>query len=313
MKKILLSLAISFVMQVGAQSIDTTLNIDTLLFIHHKNGLKDSSLLSNIDSLTFKYDSIFNYDTIWTGYGNVLLPGNATCDTHFISVSGCAGVTTITYNGYTYNLVEIGNQCWFKENLRTTKYKDGTLINCPGNDNTAWQSSNYTGAYAWYNNDSATYASTYGALYNWYAVDNSAGLCPTGWHVPTDCEWMYLENTLGMSIADQQSLATAGISTGRGTTEGDKLKETGTSHWLYDPGSTDSTGFTGLPAGKRGANALYSFINGYGYWWTSSDNGLSNINSNTMAYARDLYYMSNRIGRTYWNKWSGYSVRCIKD
>ena len=72
------------------------------------------------------------------GLGSVVLPGNATCDTMYISVAGCGGLTTLTYNGYTYDLVEIGGQCWFKENLQTTTYRNGSPISYPGTDNTAW-------------------------------------------------------------------------------------------------------------------------------------------------------------------------------
>ena len=107
----------------------------------------------------------------------------------------CNGLTSITYNGYTYDLVEIGTQCWFKENLRTTMYRDSTPIDYLSTNNTAWQN-NTTGAYAWYDNDSTSYASNYGALYNWYAVDNSSGLCPTGWHVPSDSAWVVLDSFL---------------------------------------------------------------------------------------------------------------------
>jgi len=93
-------------------------------------------------------------------------------------------------DGNVYRTVQIGNQVWMAENLKTTKYPDGTSISYPGADNTAWQN-NTTGAYAWYNND-ISWKDSYGALYNWHAVNSDKGLCPPGWHVPSDAEWTQL-------------------------------------------------------------------------------------------------------------------------
>jgi hypothetical protein len=94
----------------------------------------------------------------------------------------CAGMPTITdIDGNIYNTVQIGSQCWMKENLRTTKYNDGSDIEYPGSDNNSWQN-NTIGAYAWCNND-ISWKGSYGAYYNWHAVSNTNGLCPLGWHV----------------------------------------------------------------------------------------------------------------------------------
>jgi uncharacterized protein (TIGR02145 family) len=280
----------------GAQTIDTVIT-DTVRIEHYDDGSKDTLSISKIDSITFGYMN----DTIWVSnnLGSFLLPGNATCDTQYISVTGCGGLTTLSYNGYTYDLVEIGGQCWFKDNLQTTTYKDGTPIDYPGTDNTAWQS-NTTGAYAWYANDSSTNASTYAALYNWYAVDNSAGLCPTGWHVPTDCEWMYLEDTLGMSTVDQESTVL------RGTDEGGMLKDT--TLWNSpNTGATNISGFTGLPGGYSDYSGSYSYVGYFGYWWSSTQ--LSTYS----AWARSLNCSYSGVGRTSFTKDYGYSVRCLKD
>ena len=298
MRKILLSLALIFVMLAGAQTIDTVIT-DTVRIEHYDDGSKDTLSISKIDSITFGYMN----DTIWVSnnLGSFLLPGNATCDTQYISVTGCGGLTTLSYNGYSYDLVEIGGQCWFKKNLQTSTYRDGTPIDYPGTDNTAW-SSNITGAYTWYDNDSTTYAPTYGALYNWYSVDNSAGLCPAGWHVPTDCEWMYLEDALGMSTADQQMIGP------RGTDEGGKLKETGTTHWNSpNTGAAIISGFTGLPGGSRDYFGYYYDIGNYGYWWSASQK----LTTNT--WYRYLYYNNSFVTRYYDNRENGFSVRCLKD
>ena len=232
------------------------------------------------------------------GPGSVVLPGNFTCDNEYINVMGCDGDTTITYNGYTYGLVEIGGQCWLKENLRTTKYSDSTPINFPDTVHIQWEYDT-SGAYGWYDNDSSAY-SQYGAYYNWHAVDNSAGLCPTGWHVPTDCEWMYMEGAIGMSITDQE------IKGYRGTDEGGKLKDT-TLWSLPNTGATNSSGFTALPGGQCYYDGGFDLINKFGYWWTSSTEFL------VYPLYRSIDYNFSTITRYSYYKNYGYSVRCIKD
>ena len=234
------------------------------------------------------------------GPGSVVLPGNTTCDAQYISIMDCAGLSTITYNGYSYELIEIGGQCWFKENLKTAQYRDGSPIEYPGSNNLDWEN-NITGSYAWYNNDSMTYAYDYGALYNWHAVDNSAGLCPAGWHVPTDCEWMYLENTLGMSTVDQEDTGF------RGTDQGGKLKETGTTHWSStSPDVTNSSGFTALAGGWRYATGQFYNNGQAGGWWSSSDL------ITDKAY-RILEDDKVSVWRHHYAKTFGFSIRCIKD
>jgi hypothetical protein len=130
--------------------------------------------------------------------GAALLPGNDTCDDQYISVTGCGGQSSINYDGRVYDLVEIGGQCWFAENLATDQYRNGDAIPT-GLTNSAWQNTS-SGAYAIYNSD-ANNDLIYGKLYNFYAVSDPRGLCPVGWHVPTYCEWMYLEGSLGMSVS----------------------------------------------------------------------------------------------------------------
>ena len=225
MKKILLSIAVAFGMQAGSQT------IDTVMYRHLDDGTVDTLSISRIDSITFGY---------------VSLPG------------ACGGLTSLNYNGYDYDLVEIGGQCWFKENLQTTTYKDSTPINYPGTDNTAW-SNDTTGAYAWYGNDSLQYASTYGALYNWNAVDNSAGLCPSGWHVPSDSSWTVLESYLEANGYNYD-----------GSTSGNKYAKAMADTVLWNSntgigtvGNTDypsyrnKSGFSGLPGGSRSSYGGY--------------------------------------------------------
>ena len=236
--------------------------------------------------------------TSGSGTGAQLLPGNATCSTQNISVTGCGGQTSLTYDGRTYDLVEIGGQCWFADNLATVQYRNGDPIPT-GLDNTTWQNTT-AGAYAIYNNDSANDA-TYGKLYNWYTTVDTRGLCPTGWHVPTDCEWMYLEGSLGMSVQEQE-LANAW----RGTTEGGALKAA--TNWNSpNIGATNSSGFTALPGSFRANNGAYSSVGSSGFWWSSTEY------SSSYAWGRKLYYFNSDVGRSSYSKPSGFSVRCVRD
>jgi uncharacterized protein (TIGR02145 family) len=235
--------------------------------------------------------------TSGSGTGAQLLPGNATCATQNISVTGCGGQTSLTYDGRTYDLVEIGGQCWFADNLATDQYRNGDPIPT-GLSNTQWQNTT-AGAFAIYNNGIANDA-TYGKLYNWYTTVDSRGLCPTGWHVPTDCEWMYLEGTLGMSVTDQETTGW------RGTNEGGAIKAT--TNWTSpNIGATNSSGFTALPGGYRYFTGSYNYIGSYGYWWSSSETDSFN------AWFRTLYYSDSNVYRSSLNKPLGFSVRCVRD
>ncbi len=232
-----------------------------------------------------------------SGLGAVVLPGNNTCADQFINVVGCNGQTSLTYDGRTYDLVEIGGQCWFADNLATDQYRNGDPIPA-GLDNTTWQNTT-SGAYAIYNNDPANDI-IYGKLYNWYTTVDTRGLCPTGWHVPTDCEWMYLEGSLGMPVADQE---TAGW---RGTNEGGALKAT--SNWNSpNTGATNSSGFSALPGGYRSIYDYYNAIGGVGYWWSSisTESGL--------AFRRELANDNTMVSRGNYDCHFGFSVRCLKD
>jgi uncharacterized protein (TIGR02145 family) len=187
-----------------------------------------------------------------------------------------------------YNVVIIGNQIWMAENLKTTKYNDGTPIPLI-TDNTAWGNLTTPG-YCWYDNDQATYGDTYGALYNWYTVETGK-LCPVGWHVPTHAEWTTLCDYLGGEYV-----------------AGGKLKEECYEHWNSpNEGATNETGFTALPGGHRFKDGtVFVHMGSSGYWWTTTEYftyvyywAMSADESNLFHY--DAY------------KEFGYSVRCLKD
>ena len=209
-------------------------------------------------------------------------------------------------DGNVYKTVKIGTQEWFAENLRTTKYNNGTAI--PNITNGVEWSGLSIGAYVWYENSEATYKNAYGALYNWYAV-NTGNLCPTGWHLPTDAEWLTLEIYL---IANGFNYD--------GITTGNKIAKAlaSTTLWTLSTitgsvGNTDyptkrnSTVFTALPGGKRFFDGTFATIERYGYWWSATGNDATN------AWYRRLDYDQSGIYRYYDNKKFGFSVRCVRD
>jgi uncharacterized protein (TIGR02145 family) len=200
-----------------------------------------------------------------------------------------------------YHTITIGAQVWMVENLKTTRYSDGSEIPLV-NTTSTWDALISTSkAYCW-SEDDISNRDTYGALYTWAAAINGStsdisktgdiqGACPTGWHVPSDAEWTELELYLGGSSG-------AGI----------KLKEAGNDHWYYPniPGSNES-GFTGLPGGFRWYDGLFNTFTEHGYWWSSSEY------SETTAYYRNLTNNYANVYRNYANKEIGFSIRCLKD
>jgi uncharacterized protein (TIGR02145 family) len=206
--------------------------------------------------------------------------------------------SSITYgtmtdqDGNTYKTVTIGTQTWMAENLRTTKYNDGTAI--PNiTDADEWKREILSkGAYCNYDNTTSTDTiATYGRLYNYYAV-STGKLAPKGWHVPTDAEWTQLTDYLGgKSVA------------------GGKLKETGTTHW-HSPneGATNETGFTALPGGLRYGSGAFSVFGIQGYWLSATEDG------DSFAWQRRMDFTAGDVDRgSNGGKVFGVSVRCVKD
>lgn len=189
-------------------------------------------------------------------------------------------------DGNVYKAVKIGDQIWMGENLRTTKFTDGTPINNVV-DNSSWAMAD--ASFCWYNNDQ-NFKSTYGALYNWFAV-STGRLCPVGWHIPSDIEWTALEVFLGED---------AGL----------KLKEAGDSHWLISYNlvhpDANSSYFTALPGGQRFMLGTFEGMGLKGLWWSLT--GFF-----TSIYIRELENDLWSIERFIADKNNGLSVRCIKD
>jgi uncharacterized protein (TIGR02145 family) len=229
-------------------------------------------------------------DTLYLTNGNfVIIPGLSVANTTTKPTSGY-GPTIKDVDGNEYKTVYIGTQQWMGENLKTSKYSDGTPI--PNViDNTQW-SNNTTGAWCYYNND-ALNNDKYGKLYNWYAVspttNGNKNVCPTGWHVPTDGEWILLTDSLGGA-----NLA------------GGKLKEVGASWNSPNEDATNTSKFSAYPAGYRYLYGDFYDFGKYTGWWSTKDLGSEAWNS----------FITNNLGPAYLNqnpKQTGFSVRCLKD
>ena len=280
---------------------------------HTSNGTGTGSFTSTLRELspnTTYYVRAYATNGVGTAYGN---------EVTFITTSGdtsqdgqpCSGVSTlIDIDGNTYNTVQIGTQCWMKENLRTTKYADNTTID-QGSDTST------TTAYWYYPNDDTSNMSTYGLLYNWKAVmGNSSsssanpsgvqGICPTGWHVPSDAEWKQMEMAVGMTQNDADSTGYRGDIAARlcGNTGWTASSNANAAGNTYATGR-NSFGFSALPAGNY--NGSYNDFNNNANFWSATED------SSTTAYNRSLEYNLAGVYRGNDNKYYGYSVRCVRD
>jgi uncharacterized protein (TIGR02145 family) len=233
-----------------------------------------NSSLTNLAPSTTYYLRAYATNSVGTAYGPEL------------SFKTSEGLSDI--EGNVYGAIAIGTQTWMKENLKVTKYRNGD--NIPNEPNIATWPNLTTGAYVYYDNNAA-YNGTYGKLYNWYAVMDGRGLCPVGWHLPSDDEWTTLTEYLG------------GINVAGG-----KMKTTGTSLWdSPNTGATNESGFSGLPGGfLSSGNSFYS-IEFRGSWWSTSE-----INS-IASWSLSLFSDDVAVFRSTTIKYSGLSARCVKD
>ena len=194
--------------------------------------------------------------------------------------STCPGVATVDYGGKTYNTIQIGTQCWLKENLDI-----GTRI-----DGVTEQTNNSTIEKYCYNNDPNN-CTTYGGLYQWneamqyVTTPGTKGICPSGWHIPTKAEY----STLSTAVSNNGNALKA---IGQGTIAG---------------AGTNTSGFSALLAGDWGYYGNFHGLNSYAYFWSSTMYGSS------YAYYMYLYYNGSNIYLDYYYKEDGFSVRCLKD
>jgi uncharacterized protein (TIGR02145 family) len=223
---------------------------------------------------------------------------------------GTPGDSIINYGGQGYPTVIIGDQIWMAKNLNiggmidsTQNQTDNTLMEKYCYHNSTANCDIYGGLYQWAEVVQYINGATNTTLWNPAPAGNVQGICPPGWHIPTDAEWKTLEMHLGMTQAE------AGNDGWRGThNEGGKLKETGTTHWNSpNTGATNSSGFTALPEGYRYVNGSFSNLGNVCYWWSSSEG------SGTDAYSRSLFYDYDQVYRHYCYKTNGFSVRCLKN
>jgi uncharacterized protein (TIGR02145 family) len=226
--------------------------------------------------LVYQTDNIVGY-YYYTGTNWVIIEGTG--------AGSNSSSTCIDYDGNAYPTFTIGTQVWMAENLRVTHYRNGDII--PNvSYNIAW-SGLLIGAYCWFDNDTSN---KYGPLYNFYAVDDSRGLCPTGWHATSDAEWTTLTIYLGgPNIA------------------GGKMKSVSSLWAVPNTDATNNSGFSGLPGGNRQPDGNFDSESGSGHWWTSTEG------DNYNAWGRWLYYDYPVIGRLSYNKTYGLSVRCMRD
>jgi uncharacterized protein (TIGR02145 family) len=194
------------------------------------------------------------------------------------------GTDTVTYGGQTYNTVLIGTQCWFKENLNI-----GTMVTGA----TTMTNNSTIEKYCYGNTESN--CTTYGGLYQWneamqYSLDEGAqGICPAGWHIPTDAEQHTLDDYLATGTCNPARSGAWDCDPA-----GTALKETG------------SSGFEGKLAGYRSSDGSFDYLSSYAFFWSSSVSGSD-------AWARRLYSSTTTVLRGAYYQSLGFSVRCLKD
>ena len=278
--------------------------------------------------------SYIGYTTISGNKGSGLIddvPTNTETYVFDIEEDGvpCPGTPTVTdIDGNVYATVRIGGQCWMAENLKTTRYQDGSSIDYPGINETLWDTIT-SGAYAWYDNDTA-YKNIYGGLYNGYTILNSTSVCPIGWHVPSDEEWCILENYVERgtdTYCDIMGHNERGKNSGRilkscRTTPGSGVPAACETNqqpvWSYynNDFGYDTYSFSAIPGGRR----MNSYpLNNYwglsddGCYWTTGiyvyeSNGYSSLFYRW--FDSDEFYVWRGPAGTMQD---GFSIRCIKD
>ena len=243
-----------------------------------------------IESITILYDSLYaeQIDEWWVFEIGADTVFNYVCDPVF---ADCGDL--VSHEGYDYSTVQIGDQCWFSENCRYLP-----IVSDPSIDSTTephYSVYGYTGTDVTAAQATTNYA-TYGVLYNWPAV-MTEGICPSGWHIPTDEEWQTMEMALGMSASEASGIGS------RGSDEGDQMKST--SGWDNEGDGSNSSNFTGLPGGYRYSGGFY-FNGSVGYWWSASESGSN-------SWRRKLYNNSDEIYRDNSNRNLSFSARCVRD
>ena len=261
-----------------------------------------SFIFTGLTPITTYYVRAYATNEEGIAYGDIL---------QFTTLFGCGLNTVRDYDGNVYNTVQIGSQCWTKENLKTTHYMNGTAIPLGSTAST-------TVAYRYNPNNDAANVATYGYLYNWPAVMNGEassntipsgvqGICPDGWHVPSDREWQEMEFAAGMSASDTVRQQFRGNIVARlcGNT-GWSSSSVANAAGNTSAENRNSTGFSICPAGYYNAASSEGVVHEAEFWTASMYNSDS-------SFRRDCFYTNVGINRTAFNKNRGFSVRCIHD
>jgi uncharacterized protein (TIGR02145 family) len=188
----------------------------------------------------------------------------------------------LEYQGYDYETVQIGEQCWFAENLRAENYRNGEAVSSQED----WGVTTM-GAQVVYDFEVEN-LTHFGRLYNWYAVEDNRSLCPEMWKVPSDEDW----DVLVQSIVEEGGV--------NASLKADSL-------WCCEGNGNDAFGFDALPAGAFNSASVFNGLYNWAYWWTSS------IADPPTAWRRSLHHSVDEVGRYNSNKHNGFSIRCIKD
>lgn len=286
-----------------------------------------------LDSAACNFDSVANtdngscqYGCLYCGVGTVWDPVNEECivaiptDTDFDGcvsagdvlnllatfgscppvpfADACGDQSALMYHGHEYDIVAVGDQCWFAENLRTDQFTDGTAIAEMVGDSLWWATEP---AQSYFDQDTNLLAIR-GRLYNGHAVMDERGLCPSGWHVPTDQEFMALETATGMP---EDELDTTDGFRGCSASVGDGWKSS--SGWLAQDGGTDLWGFSVVASG------YYTTTDGFGNAFVNAELWSSTIDVEGKLWRRQVPADSGCLFRNSWDVHVGSAIRCIKD
>lgn len=245
------------------------------------------SISVDLTGLTLASDTVF-----WSAFAENS-EGRSYGDTLKVYLDDpCLGESSVTYNNFDYETIGIGDQCWFAENLRTDEYTNGDAL--PSNLTDAQWASTTSGASAVNTGYIGDYWSDFGRVYNWAAVNDARGLCPTGWHVPTHDEFDDLISFLG-----------------GGSVAGGKMKSSAEDTPSWD--GSNSSGFSGLPAGRR-EGMFGEFVNdGHAYYWTATPHIASDGNFYNYAYYIYLLNGGENMNLSESKDDSGFSIRCLQD
>jgi uncharacterized protein (TIGR02145 family) len=245
------------------------------------------------DSACIRY--VWSYSNCGTSGATTLNQTSSSCPWT------CGQSITDARDGRIYNTVLAGTQCWMVQNLNVGLRIIGTQ-----------EQTNNSTIEKYCMGDLESNCDGYGGLYQWGEVMNYTsssssnpsgrqGICPDGWHLPSDVELCQMETWLDATV-------NCSGTSWRGTDAGGKMKETGYDHWTSpNTGATNASGFTALPGGYRNSNTVFYYFHTHAYFWTATESSASN------AWHRYLTNLSAQISRFNTSKANGFSARCVKD